>query len=388
MGDTKRQFSKMYVDFAKRFKEPLGFIGKLMPIDFSDEKYLTCFRDLYPHLWNDIEKEYAFWKKKNEKVIQLGKKSRYNFPKPEKFILLKSIHIRSKYRKFHSNGTVLSQREQDELYQQLFEENQNKLNSQQQKQFKKLELTQEIEPKHIKTYINSYFEIQNLGQDSIDRKFEILREVAKYKSKETISFLQKVNAGEKNINLRNEAFSLLQQMGEKVILRRNAKGKKKETQTLKSMVEENPNTLIEKIYDDNLEQIKDFDIFLSHSSNDRNEVIQLYKKLNNSKFHIYIDWVNDRYALKRNLLSADTAKVIIQRLEKSKVLIYYHSEASLNSQWTPWEIGVFHGQGKNVYVYNPKNIELPCFLQVYPTLSIKGQDICVCEGGNKTKFKV
>ncbi len=82
------------------------------------------------------------------------------------------------------------------------------------------------------------------------------------------------------------------------------------------MIEETPDILIEKIYDDNLEKIKDFDIVLSHSSNDRENVIHLYKLLNSQNLNVYIDWVNDKYALKRSLLNRNTANVVIQRLNK------------------------------------------------------------------------
>jgi hypothetical protein len=146
--------------------------------------------------------------------------------------------------------------------------------------------------------------------------------------------------------------------------------------------------LIEKVYEENLEQIKDFDIFLSHSSSDRKNVILLYKNLNHQSFHVYIDWVNDKYALKRNLLNKNTANVIIQRLIKSKVLIYFHSEASLKSQWTPWEIGFFHGLGKQIFVFNPNKIELPSFLQVYTTLHFNDSDFFVNIDGQQTKFKI
>ncbi|MFD1631106.1 TIR domain-containing protein [Pseudopedobacter beijingensis] len=363
-------------------------MGKLMPMGFNDDTFLKCFKELYEYLWIEIESEYAFWKKKNEKLIIVGKKSRYNFPKPEKFILLKSVHVRAKYRFNHSNGVILSNAEQITLYDQLLDENKIKLEAKRKKLFEKLELVQEIEPKYIQEYINSYFKIRHTGQNSIDRKIEIIREVSKYKSDKTIDFFQKINAGERNISLRREAFTVLQQLNEKVILRRNPKGKKKESQTMKYLIEETPDYLIEKIYEDNLEQIKDFDVFLSHSSNDRKNVVLLYKLLNKNHFHVYIDWVNDKYALKRNLLNKNTANVVVQRLNKSKVLIYFHSEESLKSQWTPWEVGYFQGIGKQVFVYNPKNLELPTFLQIYPAIHIRNSTIFVYDGKNETMFKI
>lgn len=74
---------------------------------------------------------------------------------------------------------------------------------------------------------------------------------------------------------------------------------------------------------------------------------------------MYIDWVNDRYALKRNLLNFNTANVILQRLNNSKGLIYFHTKSSMDSQWTAWEIGYFHGLDKIICVFNLTNLVLP-----------------------------
>jgi hypothetical protein len=386
MGKTERQFNAMLIDFSKKFKKPFYSVGNLMPMNFSDDEYLKYFHILYEYLWIDIEREYLFWKKKNERVLQLGKKSRYNFPKPHTFILKKSVHARAKFRYNHRNEIIITKVEQGELYKQLLHDNQIKLESNNQKQFDKLQLVQEVEPRFIQEYINKYFQIKYTDQNSIDKKFKIIREVAKYKSNKTVDFLQKINAVESNISLRREAFTFLQQLNEKVILRRNRKGNKKESEIVRYMVDDTPDNLIEKLYEDNLEQIKDFDIFLSHSSSDRENVIHLYKNLNNQNFHVYIDWVNDKYALKRNLLNKNTANVIIQRLIKSKVLIYFHSEDSLNSQWTPWEIGYFYGLGKQIFIYNPNNLELPSFLQIYSTLHFEDSVFYISNENKRTKF--
>ncbi|MDP2300912.1 MAG: toll/interleukin-1 receptor domain-containing protein [Ignavibacteria bacterium] len=357
-----------------------------MPLNFSDEEYLKCFQTLYEYLWIEIEKEYDFWTKKNKKVIQSGKKNRYNFPRPEKFVLTKSIHVRVKYRNNHKSGLIIPSEEKKSLYNNLLNDNAVKLESKNTRQFVKLELVQEVEPTFIHEYINNYFNIKYTGQKSIDKKFEIIREISKYKTVKTIDFLQKVNAVETNISLRREAFMFLQQLNVKVILRRNKKGRKKESQILEYMVEDTPDNLIEKVYEDNLEKIKDFDIFLSHSSSDKENVVLLYKNLNNQNFHVYIDWVNDKYALKRNLLNKNTANVIIQRLIKSKVVIYFHSESSLKSQWIPWEIGFFHGLGKPIFVFNPNNLELPYFLQIYPILHFNDSVFFVNFDGQQTTF--
>ncbi|KKR96941.1 MAG: hypothetical protein UU48_C0021G0006 [Candidatus Uhrbacteria bacterium GW2011_GWF2_41_16] len=374
MGGTKRQFVNMYVKFTQRFKKPFDSIAKLMPINFSDNEFLKCFKTLYEYFWIDIEREYSYWEKKNDDLIHYGKKSRYDFPKPEEFVLKNSVHVRTKYRNNHKTGVILPKEEQEMLYIRLSNHNQIKLNSKKNKEFEKLELVQEIEPKFVQEYINKYFCLRNISQDIIDEKFKIIREIAKYKADKTVKFLQKVNAKETNYSLKQEAFKSLQQLNEKVILRRKKMGKKKESVEAIYNTTDSPDNLIEKLNDNTLEKIKSFDVFLSHSSSDRKKVILLYKNLNSKKLHVYIDWVNDSDALKRNLSNRNTANVIIERLKKSKMLIYCHTEASMKSQWASWEIGYFHGIGRQIFVFNPDNFELPDFLKVYPKLIEKDSE--------------
>lgn len=87
MGGTARQFNKMYSDYKKKFKKPLLNISDVMPIGFTDQEFVNKFRELYPHLWIDLQNQYDYWHKKNEYIIKHGKKSRYNFRNPYNFIL-------------------------------------------------------------------------------------------------------------------------------------------------------------------------------------------------------------------------------------------------------------------------------------------------------------
>ena len=55
-----------------------------------------------------------------------------------------------------------------------------------------------------------------------------------------------------------------------------------------------PEELKKRLYIDDLEKIKKFDIFLSHNSHDEEKIITFYKKLNKNGQVVYIDWVNDK----------------------------------------------------------------------------------------------
>lgn len=85
-----------------------------------------------------------------------------------------------------------------------------------------------------------------------------------------------------------------------------------------------------------------YDIFLSHSYNDRAIIPALKAELEKLGYKVYVDWIDDKL-LSRNNVSKDTAKVLQKRMKQSKCLIYATSENSSSSRWMPWELGYFDG---------------------------------------------
>lgn len=63
-------------------------------------------------------------------------------------------------------------------------------------------------------------------------------------------------------------------------------------------------------------------ISLSHSSKGYNTVIKLKTILNSHNLSVYINWVEDRQTLRRELSSVDTARAIVERIKESKAIIY------------------------------------------------------------------
>ena len=138
-----------------------------------------------------------------------------------------------------------------------------------------------------------------------------------------------------------------------------------------------PDDLICSIYNSQLEQMKKYDLFLSHSSFDSKLLLSLKSVLNHSNINVYVDWVSDRNALKRELTNANTAKTIIERLKSSKALLYIHTQASQSSKWTPWELGFFHALKGKICIYNPDNIEKAPYLDIYPTAILENGKLFV-----------
>ncbi len=88
-----------------------------------------------------------------------------------------------------------------------------------------------------------------------------------------------------------------------------------------------------------------FDIFLSHSSLDREEVITLVELFNNCGYSVYVDWIYDEQ-LDRNNVTKETAEALRTRMLQSKGLAYLATGNSANSKWCPWELGYFDGKSQ------------------------------------------
>lgn len=82
-----------------------------------------------------------------------------------------------------------------------------------------------------------------------------------------------------------------------------------------------------------------YDIFLSHSSKDKDLIAGLKLILNDLGYKVYVDWNDD--ALDPDNVTAETAKILRERMAQCKSLIYAFSENSSSSKWMPWELGFF-----------------------------------------------
>lgn len=89
------------------------------------------------------------------------------------------------------------------------------------------------------------------------------------------------------------------------------------------------------------ESKKEFDIFLSHSSDDNIIIAGLTLILQDLGYSVYVDWTDP--ALNKNNVTPETASVLRERMKQCKSMIYAFSENATNSKWMPWELGCFDG---------------------------------------------
>lgn len=86
------------------------------------------------------------------------------------------------------------------------------------------------------------------------------------------------------------------------------------------------------------DDVKEYDIFLSHSSSDKKAAFgianSIKKKFN---YSVYIDLQDD--ALDASKVSHKTADILRNRMKKCKCLFYATSQNTVKSKWMPWETG-------------------------------------------------
>ncbi len=90
------------------------------------------------------------------------------------------------------------------------------------------------------------------------------------------------------------------------------------------------------------DKLESFDIFLSHSFLDQEEVNGISDEFSLNRYTVYLDWKQDSH-LDRNNVTKDAANLIRNRMKTSKSLVFAISSNALMSKWMPWELGFMDG---------------------------------------------
>ncbi|MEG0928705.1 MULTISPECIES: toll/interleukin-1 receptor domain-containing protein [Weeksellaceae] len=378
------------IKLSKSLKKPLEKVASLMPTGFTNQMFIDDFKILYSYIWDDLESKYTEYKRMDEGLIRKGFSERYFFPSPADYIIKRSHAILSNTRFNHSKGVYLSDDEISSKREILIQESNKKIVKRREKLEENLQLVQEVTPTYTNYFISEYFTLKRNKPDDVTSRYVLLQEASKYKCNSTITFLHKVNSSERNFQLKQFAFLTLQKFGKKEVrLRKNRKGKKRSGDKLIPAKIESPSELLNHIYNSQLEQNKKYDLFLSHSSNNKELLLTIKSTLNSLDFNVYIDWINDKEGLKRTLTNVATAQVIIERLKSSDALMFVYTEESLNSLWTPWEIGYFHSSKGKICVYYPEMVDeskIPAFINIYPKVFLDDNSLFVEINGGKIPF--
>lgn len=211
-----------YRDMIFRKKLHLKHISEklfeVMPNNFSFNDFLSAFKECYPCQWEDIV---HYCKEKKNDFYRRSCKGLRTVPyyTPEQYFK-HAVHMRflSKY---------LNEQDRHNKYASLVLKGQEKKRRRNDKLASNLVFVQEVCPPYIKQLIKSYFKTRKTSPLDINARYLILLEATQFRCDETIEFLNKINACEKNDDLREMAFYSLQRLGENPWLSKKRKGKRR-----------------------------------------------------------------------------------------------------------------------------------------------------------------
>ena len=338
-GKAKRKYEGELIRFAKRLRRPLELVVETLKPGYTENDLLQAFKDYYPFEWEEICERWKNYSEKDEFLKQKKGKTRYNPLKPEEyfFSLMKVKYLLSK---------EFRERHKQNYSEQLRVTKAEALKLKREERIKKRQLRiemytedlQQVDPGFIDALIYAYHDRHN----SINDKMEIFKEIQKYDCEKSRQFFWKLNDSERNNQIRNLAFEHLQKSGHYVKLRKGFKGKKKTYQIERSTFEGTPQALAKKLQDDrSVQGLKHYDVFISHSSRDKNYVRQVVEEANAIGLNCYVDWTADNDFLKRSMVSEYTKEVLKVRMKQSQKLLYLSSDISRSSQWVSFELDYY-----------------------------------------------
>ncbi len=371
MSVAQRAFNRDSNELSKRLKRPFRLVADMMPEGFTDDDYVETFKECFPGLWQavvEFKMEHDLLDKERRRLHKTG--VQYNFPEPLEYVFSKSKAVRKNKRDQHKRGEISPEQERIALHDKYSKRAVKKEREKAEKRQAIGEMQQEVTPIHANYFIDTYFAVKHKRPEDVHTRMRILEEAAKFTCEETEVFMRKVNSTERNYHLRSFAFKTLQQQfGHTAVhLHSNRNGKMHPGDGIEPRKMDTPELLMQEIYQSeyDLEAYKVFDVFLSHSSKDYDEIIKIKAMLNRQGLTVYVDWIEDRNALKRELTSVDTAKALIERIKQSRAILYVLTSTSITSVWTPWELGYAQALGKKICVLPlEEGVKAPEYLDLY-----------------------
>lgn len=133
-----------------------------------------------------------------------------------------------------------------------------------------------------------------------------------------------------------------------------------------------PRTILHE-YVTSCSDIKNHDVFLTHSIRDAELILGVKVLLNHYKYTVYIDWSEDP-DVDKSKVAKDVADKLRKRMQCAKTLIYITTENIENFKWMPWQLGYFDGLREKVAILPIKDTILTSYhskeyLSIYPYIA-------------------
>lgn len=120
-----------------------------------------------------------------------------------------------------------------------------------------------------------------------------------------------------------------------------------------------------------------YDVFLSHSSQDRAAVNGVRDELAALGYRVCVDY-EVLPAIRPEEVTRETADALLAAMRECASLIYVLSPGSASSQWMPWEMGFFDGATGTVFIW-PVDGEAEAYakdrryVDLYPKVPLRGR---------------
>ena len=343
----------------------------LLPVNFSNAEFVTMFKQCYTCTWNEIVQYCADRKRDYERRKSKGLRT-VKWYTPHDYLMKYAYANLKNIRSAHQKGQILNEEERSMRIRDLTSKSAKKVANRSRALQEKLIWTQEVCPSYVKKLIYAYFSLRKKTTLDVNARYLILLEASQFKCSETIDFLHKVSACDKNYDLQLMAFYSLQRMGEHPWLARKRKGKKSLSQLKVIDIQKNPTALLDLIYSHQELLYQRYDVFLSHSSLDVKELLYIKSVLNSQGLVVYIDWINDRVMLNRDNQDENTWAALGLRMRQSAAMLFILTDHSVLSDSTKKEVMYFEGLGKRIFFYRhaPHTGLIPEYLQKYEEISL------------------
>jgi len=327
-----------------------------MPFGFSDEDFVSLFKAAYPTIWLEFQNRF-----KSDVMVYSNRKAKglkgVRPIVPNRFVLNIVRPVIYKIRNSQTEFDIIQEGEKQTERERLVTKGKTKLAKLKAAEVERQRKIQKVEPSYVGDLIKEYFKLRRKDTLDVNSRYLIILECAKFKCKRSISFLEKLNACEKNDELRQLAYSFLCRFGLTPRLVCKRKGKKKQSAIKTKDLDENPTELLQRIYENQHKIHKHFDVFLSHSYGRQAELLEVKEILNKQGLIVYVDWINDAEMMRREKQSNDTFNVLKERLRQSSSLLFIQTKLSVTSPLCSEEIAFFKELNRPMYIIEAEHIE-------------------------------
>lgn len=364
----------------KRLKFPITKVVEVLPFGFSDEDVVSLFKVAYPGLWLELKARHTQDNSMFKNRVARGLKAVKPLS-PNQLLLLVAKPTINKER---NSYTIYNQCTEDNKkigYEKLERKGKAKLSKIAIKGKARKREMQDAAPQYIDNLITEYFKVRKENTLDINSRYLIILECAKFKCKKTIIFLEKINACEKNDQLRMLAFKSLQRFGLSPSLGRKRKGKKKLSIIGVCDLDENPTELLQYIYSSQHKIHQKFDVFLSHSYGRQQELLAIKEMLNRQGMVVYVDWINDAEMMRREKQNSDTFKVLNERLSQSSTFLFIQTKESLESKYCMDEVDFFKNMNRPMFIYEVDKLDKNSRINDFVSVSVRNDKLCIDKDG-------